>query len=489
LKILFASSELYPLIKTGGLADVTASLPSALKKLGQDIKIMLPAYRDALKAAEGVDAITTLQLAGQTVGLLRTLLPESGLEVWLVDAALFDRPGNPYLANDGTPWKDNAARFALFCRAIAAVAMRRANLTWQPDIVHCHDWQTALTCVLLATEPQRPAIVYTIHNLSYQGVFPYATFAELHLPDWQRSPEALAFHGQLSFVKGGLVYADRINAVSRGYAREIQTPEFGCGLDGLLSRRQAALSGIVNGIDTEAWDPARDPLLVKNYDQDRLEDKQANKAALQDELELPQHSGVALIGMISRLVEQKGIDLLLDALPGLIELPVQIVLLGAGQPEYEQALLDRSRREPTKIRVHIGHDEALAHRIEAGADMFLMPSRFEPCGLNQMYSQRYGTVPIVRRTGGLQDTVVDTSPETLAAGTANGVMFDEATGPALVAAVQRALASRKDKRLWRQLRLNGMRQDFSWQRSAREYLALYTQALRDRGHASTGAAS
>lgn len=481
LNILYASSELYPLIKTGGLADVSASLPAALQGLGQAVKVMLPAYRDALEATKGIESIVALQLAGQAVRLLRTILPESGLEVWLVEAALFDRPGNPYLAPDSTPWRDNAARFALFCRAIAAVALGRAELSWRPHVVHCHDWQTALVAPLLAAEPQRPAIVYTIHNLSYQGVFPGVVFAELGLPAWLWSSEALEFFGQLSFMKGGLIYADRINAVSPGYAREIQTPEFGCGLDGLLSRRRTVLSGIINGIDTDAWDPARDPLLVQNYDRDNLENKQPNKAALQCAFELPRRDDVALIGMIGRLVEQKGVDLLLDALPELVALPVQIVLLGTGQSEYENALRQWSQREPDQLGVLLGYDEKLAHRIEAGADIFLMPSRFEPCGLNQMYSQRYGTIPIVRRTGGLQDTVIDANPEALANNTATGVVFDGATSSALVAAVRRALTLRGDEALWQALRSNGMRQDFSWRRSAQEYLALYERALRDRG--------
>jgi starch synthase len=481
LKILFASSELYPLIKTGGLADVAVSLPAALKALQQDIKIMMPGYRDALASIDGAKPIATLSLADHTIALLYTSLPRAALEVWLVDHVLFDRPGNPYLAKNGAPWPDNAQRFALFSRAVAAVAMGHANLDWQPDIVHCNDWQSALAPALLASERRRPATVYTIHNLSYQGIFPQATYRELGLPNELWSVEGLEFYGQLSFMKGGLNFADRISTVSPGYAREIQTPEFGCGLEGLLKRRHAVLSGIVNGIDTDVWNPARDAFLIKNYDRENLKDKQANRSALQRAFELPQQNKVALIGMIGRLVEQKGVDLLLNALPELIKLPVQIALLGAGQPEYEQALRGWSQRHPNQLGVRIGYDEVLAHRIEAGADMFLMPSRFEPCGLNQMYSQRYGTVPIVRRTGGLQDTVVDANAENIKAGTATGLIFEEASGPALLAAVRRALSLWEDSTVWRQLMLTGMQQDFSWRHSAQQYLALYRQALADRG--------
>lgn len=481
MKILFASSELFPLIKTGGLGDVAASLPAALAGLGHDVKIMLPAYGDVLAAVDDVQPVATLQVAGQVARLLRATLPESGPNLWLVGHACFERPGNPYLAPDGAPWPDSAARFALFCRAIAAVAMGHAGIDWRPDVVHCHDWQTALVPALLYSEPQRPATVFTIHNLSYQGVFPRATFAELGLPEWQWSPDGLEFYGQLSFMKGGLAYADRINAVSPGYAREIQEPSFGCGLDGLLVRRREVLSGIVNGIDLEAWDPAQDPWLAKNYGPDDLQGKQPNKAAVQRAFKLPRRRGPALIGMIGRLVEQKGVDLLLDALPEFLRLPIQIALLGTGQPEYEQALLAWSHREPDKLAVRIGYDEALAHRIEAGADIFLMPSRFEPCGLNQMYSQRYGTVPLVRRTGGLQDTVVDASDDAFVAGRATGVIFDDATAAALNAAVQRVLRLRDDPAAWHRLQRNGMRQDFSWRRSAEEYVKLYRHALADRG--------
>ncbi len=477
MDILFATSELYPLIKTGGLADVSASLPAALAELGENVKVMLPAYGDVLAAVDGVKRFATLKLAGHSVALLRYVMPVSKVEVWLVETERFARRGNPYLAPDGSPWRDNAGRFGLFARAVAATALGHAATGWRPQVLHCQDWQTGLAPALLATESRRPAVVYTIHNLSYQGNFSYATFLNLDLPAWLWNPEALEFNGQLSFMKGGLVYADYVSTVSPGYAREIQTPQFGCGLEGILTKRSAVVSGIVNGIDVRTWNPLRDPYLIKNYDDQHLNGKHADKAALQRAFNLPQRSDTALVGMIGRLVEQKGIDLLVDALPELSKLPLQIVLLGTGERHYERVLQDWAQKYSDQISVRIGYDEALAHQIEAGADIFLMPSRFEPCGLNQMYSQRYGTVPIVRRTGGLQDTVSDPSIEPHGA---TGIVFNGATGEALLAAVRRALSIYMDKATWRTLMINGMRRDFSWQQSAQQYVALYRRALDSR---------
>jgi len=321
--------------------------------------------------------------------------------------------------------------------------------------------------------------VFTIHNLAYQGLFPYDIFQSLHLPASLWSLHALEFHGQLSFIKGGIAFADRITTVSPTYAHEIQTPEHGYGLDGLLRHNTARLSGILNGIDERTWNPARDPHLVSPYSMRRLAHKAPNKAALQKEFNLPVDADVAMLGLVSRMVHQKGVDILLDALPSLIELPLQLVVLGSGEAQYEQALRAQAARYPDRLAVLAGYDEAIAHRIQAGADLFLMPSRFEPCGLSQLYSLRYGTVPLVRRVGGLADTVTDAAPEALAAGTATGIAFDAPTPAALAHAVKRALALRRDARLWKQMQLTGMRQDFSWRHSAAEYLQLYEQALSD----------
>lgn len=479
-KVLFVTSEAYPLMKTGGLGDVSASLPAALHRLGHDVRVLMPAYAEAVPPAGRLTRVATLDSPYGPVGVLEGTLPNSDTPLWMVYCpVLFDRPGNPYLGPDGRPWHDNADRFALLARVAAMIARGDDGLDWRADIVHCNDWQTALVPALLADTADRPATVFTVHNLAYQGLFSYSTFVALGLPAELWHFSQLEFHGRFAFIKGGLSFADRITTVSPTYAREIQTPEYGCGLDGLLRHRKAVLSGILNGVDTEEWNPAHDPHLAKPYTARRLGDKRANKLALQRELGLPEDPKVPLIGFIGRLVGQKGIDLVLEAMPQLMGLDVQLVLLGSGDPVLEQGLRDWAARHPAKVGVYIGYDEGLAHRIEGGADMFLMPSRFEPCGLNQMYSLRYGTVPIVRRTGGLADAVVDADIEACAAGTANGIVFDAPTVAGLLGGVRRALALYADKRQWRRLQTTGMGEDFSWRRSARAYASLYTELLEE----------
>ncbi|MBI5782452.1 MAG: glycogen synthase GlgA [Gammaproteobacteria bacterium] len=475
-KILFVASEAHPLIKTGGLGDVTGSLPVALQSLRADVRLLLPAYRDAVRRAGKLKTITTLTIPGldSPVKILEGRLPGTSLITWLVDfPPAYDRPGNPYLDSRGQPWPDNAMRYALLAHAAAVLASGRSRLKWQPDVVHCHDWQTGLVPALLARQKTRPATLFTIHNLSYQGLFPYLTFKALALPPDFWSPEALEFHGQLSFMKSGLVFADRLTTVSPTYAREIQTPEFGDGLDGLLRHRAGRLTGILNGIDDSEWNPASDPFLARCYSTRRLQDKLPNKLALQQEFGLPVQPKTPLIGMAGRLVQQKGIDLVLETLPALMHRPLQLVVLGSGETGYEEVLRKQAARYADRLAVRIGYDERLAHRIEAGADMFLMPSRFEPCGLNQLYSLCYGTVPIVRRVGGLVDTVVDATEENIKSEKATGIVFQEARAGALLRAVNRALALWKDNDRWKHIMLAGMRQDFSWRRRAAEYLQLY----------------
>lgn len=480
-KILFASSEAYPLIKTGGLGDVSGSLPTALKTLHQDIRLVLPAYHSVLEQKGRTKTIAQMTLPMGRVNILERLLPGTRLKVWLVECPpYFDRPGNPYQGPNGLPWPDNAERFALFCQAICGLALDQAGLNWQPDLVHCNDWQTGLVPALLSLHEKRPATLFTIHNLAYQGLFPETTFSALDLPWSFWSPHALEFYGQLSFMKGGVVFADRISTVSPTYAEEIQTPEFGCGLDGLLRHRRDRLSGILNGVDKN-WNPAHDPALIKNYSLRDPKGKQDNKKALRQELQLPESRRTPLLAFIGRLVEQKGIDMLLEILPEIVRLPAQITFLGSGEKRYEQALQQLAQRYPEQIAARIGFDEALAHRIEAGADMFLMPSRFEPCGLNQMYSLRYGTLPIVHQVGGLADTVVDSTPATLQDGTATGVVFSRPNPFVLLEAIKRAtLLYGQQKGYWQPLQRQGMRQDFSWRRSAERYLDLYEQTLLDR---------
>ncbi len=483
LKILFAASEAQPLIKTGGLADVAGSLPAALRALNNDVRLILPAYPEAVAKAIPVKTAATLRLPGQEapVRLLESTLPNQ-VPVYLVDApGLFDRPGNPYVNAQGHDWPDNAERFALFCRAIVAVALDRAALGWQPDVVHCNDWQTGLVPPLLINEGARPATLFTIHNLAYQGMFDQAAFLRLQLPTSLWSHEGVEFHHNLSFIKGGLRFADWLTTVSPNYAYEICTAEYGYGLEGLLRHRQNRLVGVLNGIDYEAWDPVSDPHINQHYDADTFELKAVNKSQLQREFGLPTDENALLFGHIGRLVEQKGVDLILQILPRLAENDhLQLVMLGSGEHHFEQALREAGEAYPGKVAVRIGYDEGLAHRIEAGIDCFLMPSRFEPCGLNQLYSLRYGTIPLVRRTGGLADTVEDATPCALLDGTATGFVFDEPQAAALWSAIEHAIEfHRRPAIWWKKLAVTGMAQDFSWNASARHYLELYHRAIEN----------
>ncbi len=479
MKILFASSEAQPLIKTGGLADVSGSLPAALKARGEDVRLILPAYRGVPTKAGTLEEVARLDLpaARSPVRILRGQVPDSAVPLYLVDASsYFDRPGGPYTGPDGHDWPDNAARFALFSRAVCQLALNQAGLDWQPDVVHCNDWQTGLVPSLLAMETRRPATIFTIHNLAYQGVFDWRTFEDLELPYELWSMHALEFYGQMSFIKGGLSFADRINTVSPTYAEEIRTPEFGCGLEGLLTHRAGQLSGILNGVEYEAWNPETDRLIPARFSSTDPSGKADNKRALQAHFGLEERVELPMLGMVGRLVEQKGVDLVLAILDRLMDMPLQLVILGTGQHKLEVALRGAAKNYP-HLGVEIGYDEKLAHLIEAGSDLFIMPSRFEPCGLNQMYSLRYGTLPVVRRTGGLADTVVDADARALADGRATGFVFDEATPAALLEAIERALALHGDAAGWRRVMTTAMRQDFSWDLSAGSYLSLYRDAM------------
>jgi starch synthase len=481
-KILFASSEVHPLIKTGGLADVSASLPIALREHGQDVRIIMPAYRKCLQQLEKLESVATIKLDGyhNPVEILQATLPETDVMLWLLHSPHhFDRDGGPYNHPDGYDWEDNAARFALLSRAVAKIALNQADLDWQPDTLHCNDWQTGLAPALLASHKNRPEVVFTIHNLAYQGLFSHDEFKALDLSDTLWQPEGVEFYGMMSFMKGGLIYADHITTVSPTYAKEICSYEFGYGLEGLLAHRakQGRLSGILNGIDTKVWDPANDALIAKNYSLKKIRDKAENKTALQKQFFLNEQKDSLLIGLISRLVSQKGIDLAIQAMTNILEAghDVQFVCLGSGEHDYEQDLRILRARFPDKVAVTIGYDEALSHQIEAGADVFLMPSRFEPCGLNQMYSLHYGTLPVVRNTGGLADTVIDASDENRKAGIANGFCFNEATVEALEATLLRAISLFPRPRIWRSMMNVAMQHDFSWENSANTYIELYHQ--------------
>ncbi|MCL4146431.1 UNVERIFIED_CONTAM: hypothetical protein GTU68_045470 [Idotea baltica] len=477
---MFASSEVYPLVKTGGLADVSASLPLALHQQGQDIRIVMPAYRACLKALDDIIEVASIKLDGYffPVTILESRLPNSELTLWLVNSpSHFDREGGPYGGPEGDDWPDNGARFALFSRAVVALAMNDAGLNWQADILHCNDWQTGLAPALIADKPNRPATLFTIHNLAYQGLYSRAVFDALDLPQSFWHMNGLEFYSQLSFLKGGLSYADRITTVSPNYAAEICTYEYGYGLEDLLSYRaeQGRLSGILNGIDHEEWNPKLDRHIATNYSAKKIQLKSKNKAALQTLFSLPREPNTLLIGFISRLVAQKGIDLTINAVRRLLEegIAVQLICLGSGDVDYERDLQILSKRFPDKVGVRIGYDEALSHQIEAGLDAFIMPSRFEPCGLNQLYSLRYGTLPIVRATGGLADSVENA--DGLGGGT--GFKFEAATVESLMIAIMRAYALHQQDDLWRKMQVTAMNQDFSWHKRARDYLALYDDLM------------
>ena len=456
MQVLFVTPECAPLVKTGGLGDVSAALPAALRALGVEVKVLLPGYREVLAAARSA---TEQAVLGAGVRLLEW----EGFLV-LDCPRLFVRDGGPYQDLAGRDWTDNALRFGLLSQVAARLGAARSPLGWRPDVVHCNDWPAALAPALLREDSGRAASVMTVHNLAFQGLFD-ATFAgRLGLAPALFGIDGVEFHGRLSFLKGGLAFADAITTVSPSYAREIQTEAFGCGLEGLLRRRAEVLTGILNGIDVSEWDPASDTRIAARYDSDSLDRKASNKRALQKCLGLEEDSQIPLLGTVGRLTHQKGADLLAAAAPELAAAPAQLAVLGTGAREYEEALLHLAARSPGRLAVRIGFDEDLAHLIEAGADAFLMPSRFEPCGLNQMYSQRYGTPPVACATGGLADTVIDGE---------TGFLFERAESGALVAAARRALATWRDGPRWRALQQAAMARDFSWDASARRYADLY----------------
>ena len=485
MKILLAASEAVPFAHTGGLGDVAGALPKALSRLGHDVRLIMPLYRAVDVARHQLSTVTrgvrvATASGSQEVDLLAGHL-SSGVPVYFVrHDPSFNRSGL-YQSPSAEDYPDNAERFALFCRAVSEVCR---TVSFQPEVLHAHDWQTALLPVYLKTtlrdDPffQKTATVFTIHNLGYQGLFSPEVLPKLMLPGELFTPAGLEFYGKGNLLKGGLLFADLLTTVSRRYSQEIQTADRGVGLDGVLGERKGDLFGVLNGIDPEEWNPAIDPHIAAHYTAADLSGKARCKADLQRRLKLPVRATVPLLAVISRLAGQKGLDLLRDILESLMAEELQLILLGGGEKELEAAFREAAAKYPSKLAVQIGFDVPLSHRIEAAADLFLMPSRYEPCGLNQMYSLAYGTIPVVHATGGLDDTIVQFDAVT---GEGNGFRFEEATAAVFLQAIRQALALYREKVLWRRLITNAMAADFTWDRSAREYEQLYRRAAEKKG--------
>ncbi len=479
MKILFVASEGLPYSKTGGLADVIEGLPRALRESGHEVVVLLPRYRGN-KAASVLISSVTIPLGDQLrFPAIVEGKPVEGVRYCFVDdPGYFDRP-QLYGDRNGD-YPDNAERFAEFSRA----AIEFVKRVWLPDVIHCHDWQTALVPVLLRTQHANdPAVrslpsVLTIHNLAYQGVFPRTALETIGLPPQLFTMDALEFYGRMNYLKGGLIYADYITTVSRRYAKEIQTPEYGAGLEGVIRNRGDRLVGILNGVDYTAWSPEADSLIAQNYSIHNMAGKKACKKDILAQFKLPEDNlDRPLAGIVSRFVDQKGFDLIVAVADELARENMSIIALGTGLPVYEKAMKAVAERHPGKVAVKVGFDNTIAHKVEAGADIFLMPSRFEPCGLNQIYSLRYGTVPVVRATGGLDDTVQDFDSSS---GQGTGFKFEEYSGEQLLDAVRRALSVYPSQQVWRGLQANGMAKDFSWKTSAASYVTLYEAAKRSR---------
>ncbi|PKO24527.1 MAG: glycogen synthase GlgA [Betaproteobacteria bacterium HGW-Betaproteobacteria-8] len=483
MRILFVTSEAYPLIKTGGLADVSGSLPAALQGLGGDLRILLPGYSQVLEKIENAQHlahISNLPLIG-SANLLIGNMPDTKIPVMVIDcASLYQRSGGPYADAAGREWEDNALRFGILSRIAAILGSSDSPVhDWQPDVVHCNDWQSGLTPAYMHYMPtaSHTKSIISLHNLAFQGCFPAEWVERLWLPAKSYQMHGVEYHNQLSFLKAGIYYADTITTVSPTYAREIRTSEFGFGMEGLLASRQHDLQGILNGIDIQEWNPATDPYLSKNYDANQLQGKKEVKAALQAQLGLKMSAETPLLGIVSRLTHQKGLDMFLSIAERMVQGGCQIALLGSGEHHMEQGYSHLAHTYPEQVSVTIGYNEPLSHQIMAGSDIFIMPSRFEPCGLNQMYGLRYGTPPIVTHTGGLADSVTDTHEETLQNGKANGFVMPATDAIQLLLTIERALHYYHDGAVWSQIQRNGMALDLGWRHSAQAYMELYQRLL------------
>jgi len=480
VKILFVASEGLPFVKTGGLADVIEALPKALAALGHEVAVVLPRYRGIKTTAVVMPSITVPLGMRLRFPSVADGLTVSGVRYYFVDdPPYFDRDG--LYGGDAGDYPDNAERYSEFCRA----AIEIAKHVWPPDVIHCHDWQAALVPVLLRTSfGDDPLVgdvpvVFTIHNMGYHGLFGREALERAGIPQGIFHPGGIEFFGSVNFLKGGLVFSDYLTTVSRKYAQEIQTREYGYGLDGVVRARAAHLVGILNGVDYTAWSPEKDKFIAAKYSAKDLSGKQACKQALLELFALPpEHLAKPVVGIVSRFADQKGFDLIAEKAHELMNEDLVLVVLGTGDAKYEKLFRALAQAYPGRVGVKIAYDNAVAHKIEAGADMFLMPSRYEPCGLNQIYSLKYGTVPVVRATGGLDDTIEQFDLEH---GTGSGFKFVEYSGAALMKAVRQALHLFMDERIWKRIQLNGMAKDFSWKGSALEYAKVYAAARAARG--------
>jgi starch synthase len=480
------AAEIYPLAKTGGLADVVAALAKALAEFGTDVRLLMPGYPSARAQILAPRLVCECgPIAGSAAPrLIAGQLPGTGLPLWLLDCPeLFSRPGSPYADRQGREWPDNARRFAALCGAAVRIARGEAGIDWRPDVVHCHDWHAGpIPMWLESAPPPRPRTVFTIHNAAFAGTCSIDTARDLGVPASALGVEGAEFYGNFSFLKAGIRYADKLTTVSPTYAREICTPEFGCGLDGLLRARSADLVGIMNGIDRELWNPAGDPHLAQRYARADCGGKDACKAELQRALGLEVDADAPLAIFVSRITQQKMADVLLQQLPELMRRTprMQFAMLGRGDPELEAGFSQLQEGFRGRAAVRIDYTEPLAHQLHAGGDLLLHGSRFEPCGLAQLYAMRYGTLPVVRRVGGLADSVTDADANDRAP---TGFVFDEPSGSALNAAVQRGVGTyQSDPARWRVLQHNAMTTEFGWSRSARDYAALF-RAARTRAPA------
>jgi starch synthase len=484
MKVLSVTSEIYPLVKTGGLADVTGSLPKALASCGVETTSLVPGYPKVMQQLKNATPLVVFDdLLGVRASLLHARV--DGLSLFILDApSLYDRPGGPYVDAHGRDHADNWRRFAALSRAAAEIASGLLP-GWQPDLVHTHDWQSALTSVYMRDMGCTTPVVITIHNIAFQGQYSAQILPEIRLPASLYSMQGLEYFGDISFLKGGLKTADAITTVSPTYAREILTPRFGMGMDGVLNERVSILRGIVNGIDLDVWNPATDPYLPRNYDLTSLRRKREIRHVLMKTFDLDTDDDGPVFAAVSRLTWQKGLDMLAETADEVVGNGGKLIIFGQGDHDIEQHLLATAQRYPRRMAVHIGYDEPTAHLIHGGSDAIVQPSRFEPCGLTQLYALRYGTVPVVSRTGGLSETIIDANDAAMSARVATGFQFHPVTTDGLRLALRRAMHAYVEPKMWARLQNQGMKAKFSWERSAEQYATVYANLIRKSGRAAS----